>query len=191
MTSPVAEQRSHRNRPLDFKVLLGFFLAWQITSSLRSNNELCKWIVLITCFGELLFKNIMFTWLKPGLHCAVYSTFTPHYMCWKCFGGWKLLYVSLTKFNKLNLKRNLKINNIRALISTFKNYFCKAFALYLVFIFNTFSVYLWRIVWSSPVPVHSFFTRSQNHVLWHMCCLCVAFTWLHVLLKWLQWYFLC
>ena len=36
--------------------------------------------------------------LKPGLHCAIYSTFTPHFMCWKYFDEFKnLLHITLTK----------------------------------------------------------------------------------------------
>ena len=41
------------------------------------------------------------------------------------------------------------------------NYFYKAFALYLHFTFSTFSVYLWRVVWSPPFPVKFFDSQSQ------------------------------
>ena len=43
----------------------------------------------------------------------------------------------------------------------FKNYFYKAFALYLHFTFSTFSVYLWLLVWSPPLPVKFFDSQSQ------------------------------
>ena len=43
--------------------------------------------------------------IKRGLHCAIYSTFTPHFMCWIYFDenvmDKNLLHISLTKFNKL------------------------------------------------------------------------------------------
>ena len=58
--------------------------------------------------------NLITLSLKPGLHCAIYATFTPHFMCWKyfdeCLMDKNLLHISLTKFNKINLKRSLKIN---------------------------------------------------------------------------------
>ena len=45
----------------------------------------------------------------PGLHCAIYSTFAPYFLCWKnfdeCFMDKNLLYISLTKFNKLSKRR--------------------------------------------------------------------------------------
>ena len=40
------------------------------------------------------------------------------------------------------------------------------FALYLAFTFSIFSVYLWRIVWSSPVSVQFFLARGQKNVSW-------------------------
>ena len=47
--------------------------------------------------------------LRPGLHCKICSTFTPHVMYWKyfdkCFMGKNLLLISLTKFNKLNKRK--------------------------------------------------------------------------------------
>ena len=43
----------------------------------------------------------------------------------------------------------------------FKNYFYEAFALYLHFTFSTFSVYLWLVVWSPPLPVKFFDSQSQ------------------------------
>ena len=53
-----------------------------------------------------------------------------------------LLHISLTK-----LKKKLKNKqNIKSLVSDFKNYVCKAFTLYLAFTFSTLSVYVWRIV---------------------------------------------
>ena len=51
----------------------------------------------------LINKVKCFRW---GSHCAIYSTFTPHFMCWKyfgeCFMDKNLLHIYLTKFNKLS-----------------------------------------------------------------------------------------
>ena len=67
-----------------------------------------------------------------------------------------------------------------------------AFALHLSFIFSTFSVYLWRAVWSTPVSVQFFLTRSQINVLWIVCVVnYCTFTWFHLFLTWLHWYFVC
>ena len=50
------------------------------------------------------FGNAFF-YINRGLHCAIYSTFTPHFMCWiyfdENFMDKNLLHISLTKFNKL------------------------------------------------------------------------------------------
>ena len=47
--------------------------------------------------------------LKPGILCEIYSTFTSHFMFWKYFDEYfmdkNLLYMSLTKFNKLNERK--------------------------------------------------------------------------------------
>ena len=67
-----------------------------------------------------------------------------------------LHHISLAKFNKLNMKLKNK-QNIKAWF-----HFTEPLLLYLAFTFCTFSVYLWRVVWSAPVPVQSFFTQSQN-----------------------------
>ena len=116
--------------------------------------------------------------LKPELHCAISSTFTPHFMCWKCFDKTcmdkNLLRISLTKFNKLNKRRKHtflttqfknKQREHKSLISDFKNSFCIAFALYLAFIFSTFSVYLWWVIWSTPVSVQFLGLKVKI-----MCC---------------------
>ena len=46
-------------------------------------------------------KIINYVTLKPGLHCAIYSTFTPHFTCWKyfdeCLMDKNLLYIFLIK----------------------------------------------------------------------------------------------
>ena len=51
--------------------------------------------------------NITYLVIKPGLHCAIYFTFTPNFMCWKyfdkCFMD-KNLHI-FDKFNKLNKSR--------------------------------------------------------------------------------------
>ena len=53
--------------------------------------------------------------LKPGLHCAVYSTFTPHFICCKYFNesfmDKNLLHISLTKFYKLKQKKKVHLFN--------------------------------------------------------------------------------
>ena len=54
-------------------------------------------------------------------------------------------------------KKKLKNKQHKSLISDFKNYFYKAFALYLVFTFSTFSVYLG----GSFFPAQSFWTRIK------------------------------
>ena len=92
--------------------------------------------------------------------------FTPHFLhvfkCWKyfddCFMDKNLPHISLSKFDKLNKKRNRTF-----LITQF------TFALYLAFIFSTFSVYLWRVVWSTLVSVQNVLTRNQKNVLWIVC----------------------
>ena len=49
--------------------------------------------------------------IKPGLHCAIYSTFIPDFMCWKYFDMDKnLLQISLTKLLKLKKKLKNKQN---------------------------------------------------------------------------------
>ena len=73
--------------------------------------------------------------LKRGLQYQIYSTFSSHFLCWKYFDesflDKNLLRISLTKFNKLNKRRKRTF-----LINHF------TFALYLAFIFSTFSAYL-------------------------------------------------
>ena len=77
-------------------------------------------------------------YLKSGLHYAIYYIL--------CVGNSLmdkiLLHISLTK-----LKKKLKNKqNIKSLVSDFKNYVCKALTLYLAFTFRTLSVYVWLIV---------------------------------------------
>ena len=100
--------------------------------------------------------------------------FTPHLLHISCAGytlmDKKLLHISLTKFNKLNLKRSLKTNRKEKLDFWFQNYFCKAFALYIAFIFSTFSVYLWQIVWSTPVLSYNFFYSKLKQCIVNSLC---------------------
>ena len=48
-------------------------------------------------------------YIKRGLHCHIYPTFSLHFIYWKsldeCFTDKNLLHISLTKFNKLNKRR--------------------------------------------------------------------------------------
>ena len=39
-------------------------------------------------------KHIWIVFVKPGLHCAIYSTFTPHFVYWKYFDEclWTTVY---------------------------------------------------------------------------------------------------
>ena len=82
-------------------------------------------------------------YLKPGLHCHIYSKFSPHFMCWKyideCSIDNNLLNIPLTKFNERNKRENLTF-----LITLFK------FALYLALIYTCFPTI--------------FLTRSQTNV---------------------------
>ena len=102
--------------------------------------------------------NILYNfdiWIKRGLHCHIYPTFSLHFIYWKsldeCFTDKNILHISLTKFNKLNKrrKRTFSINQF-------------TFALYLAFIFCTFSVYLWLIVWSTSVSVQFFWLEVKK-----------------------------
>ena len=102
---------------------------------------------------------------------------TPHFMCWKyfdeCFMDKNLLHISLSTFNKRR-KRTFLITqfknrqNIKAWFLISKILFTKPL-LYIAFIFSTFSVYLWRVIWSASVSVQFFFTPSQNNMLWIVC----------------------
>ena len=140
--------------------------------------------------------------LKLGLHCLIYSSFTPYFMCWnyfdECCMNKSLLHTSLTKFNKINKRRKRTVlitkfkkkHNIKAwfLISKISFDMYIAFALYLTFIFQIFSVYLCRVVWSTYTCSRTIYlTRCQNNVLWIIC----AFIWLRVFLMWLHCYSLC
>ena len=89
-----------------------------------------------------IFFEIFF--VKPGLHCTIYSTFTPHFMWWKYFGNVSVDKHLFHKFNKLKTKLKNKQNISQ--ISDFKNSLYKAFVLYLPFIFCTFSFYPWQLV---------------------------------------------
>ena len=95
--------------------------------------------------------------------------------------------VSLCNLNKKN-KANLF--NIKTWFLISKLFYI-AFALWLPFILSTFSVQFWRVVWSAPVSVQCFSTRSQKNVLWFVSAsqLKLAFTWLYLVLKWLHWCF--
>ena len=78
-------------------------------------------------------------------------------MCWKYFYEFfmdtVLLPISLTKFNKLSKRRKHNF-----LITEF------TFALYWASIFTTFSVYLSRAVFSTPVylPFMAYYTELQQ-----------------------------
>ena len=105
-----------------------------------------------------------------------------------------LLYMFLTKFNKLSKRR------VRTFfISQFKNkQNIKAWVLISKTLFyrlhlHTFLFYLWQVVWSTLVSVQFFFlTRSQNNVLGVVCDVYRKKNcgW-HLFLTWLHWYFLC
>ena len=79
-----------------------------------------------------------------------------------------LLHISLTKFNKLNLKRSLKINRNKNLISDFKNYFCNliyiqlSFSVHFLFIFGgSFDLHLF--------PYISFDSKLKKCIVNCMC----------------------
>ena len=82
-----------------------------------------------------------------------------------------LLYISLTKFNKLN-KRSKRIffqlNRKQYIWFLISKIFHIAFDSYLAFIFRTFLVYIWRVVWFTPVSV-LFFDLKSNNVSWIAC----------------------
>ena len=131
------------------------------------------------CFLSLnnIFKTFLYDWKTPdldllpgdfykaGVTYAIYSTFCVLKILMNVL--WINIYSTYTKFNKLNKRRRkgtflitqFKIKH-RSLISGFKNYFCIAFAFltYLAFIFSTFSVYLWWVVWSTLVSIQIFLT---------------------------------
>ena len=66
----------------------------------------CLYLCFFNTFAWMLFTLFKF---KPRLLCAISSTFTLHFMCWKyfdkCCMDKNLLQISLTKFNKLNKRR--------------------------------------------------------------------------------------
>ena len=122
--------------------------------------SLCSfWYLILSSFFFIsfytFFKRLI---LKRSLHCQIYSTLSPHFMCWKyfgeCFMDKNLLHISLTKFNKLNKRRKRTF-----LITQF------TFALYLAFIFSTSSVYYWRVVWSKPVSPQFCDSKSKKCVV--------------------------
>ena len=133
--------------------------------------------------SRMMTNNITAYWnMSEEVTLSNFLHICPHFMCCKyfheCFKNKNLLYISLTKFNKLNKrrKRTFSINQF-------------TFALYLAFIFCTFSVYLWRIVWSTSVSVQFFWLEVKKCVV---TCLCwvVKNSVLHWL-TWLHWYFVC
>ena len=109
--------------------------------------------------------------LKLGLHYAIYSTFTPHFMCWKyfdeCFMDKNLFHTSLTKFNKLSKRRKCTFLITQSINRTWNKHklFLHSLPLYLRFFFSTF-------IYGGSFDVCSrtiFLTRSQNNVLWIAC----------------------
>ena len=91
--------------------------------------------------------------LKWELHYQIYSTFSPHLMCWKyfqeCFKDKNLLHISLTNFNKLNKRRKhtflttqFEKTEHKSLISDLKNSFYMTFALLSFYFQHIFSLSL-------------------------------------------------
>ena len=74
-------------------------------------NSLCWWSISFEIFTDSwqVFNEIENHFFKRGLHCQIYSTFLPHFMCWKYFDEYfmdeNLLCISLTEFNKPNNRR--------------------------------------------------------------------------------------
>ena len=141
--------------------------------------------------------------LKWGLRCQFYYTFSLHFMCWKyfneCFMDKNTLHMSLTNLTKnkahLFTISVLKRTDLKSLISDFKNSFYIAFAVYLAFIFSTFSVYLWRVVYLHLFPYNFFWLRvkimcSELYVLSRAYCILRNISqfaaWLRKLLFWLK-----
>ena len=133
------------------------------------------YIIAFTYWIFYLLQYYCIYYIKRGLHCQIYSTFSPHFICWKYFDEYfmdkNLLYISLTKFNKLN-KRSKRIffqlNRKQYIWFLISKIFHIAFDSYLAFIFRTFSVYIWRVVWFTPVSV-LFFDLKSNNVSWIAC----------------------
>ena len=108
---------------------------------------------------------------KAGVTYAIYSTFTPHFMCSKyfdeCFMDKNLFHTSLTKFNKLSKRRKCTFLITQSINRTWNKhkFFLHSLPLYLRFFFSTF-------IYGGSFDVCSctiFLTRSQNNVLWIAC----------------------
>ena len=70
--------------------------------------------------------------IKPELHCAIYSTFIPRFMCWKHFDMDKnLLHIDQVTKTKKEVSKETAQEN---LIFNFKNSFLHGL---LAFIFST------------------------------------------------------
>ena len=100
--------------------------------------------------------------VKLGLHCTIYSTFTPDFMCVKyfdeCFIDKNLLHISLTKLSKLN-KKTLKLDL----------WFQKFFFHCLCFIFSFHFQHIFSLSLAGLLIytcfVQFFLTWSRNNVL--------------------------
>ena len=134
-------------------ILLLFHLPKSSWNKLRNRRNLyfpycTRYRAITTAYRSMILGNGL---PKAGVRLSfllhIFSTFYEN-----------LHHISLTRFKKLNKRRKRNI-----LITQF------TFALYQAFIFSTFSVYLWRVVWSTPVSVHFFFTGSQKNLLWVIC----------------------
>ena len=149
------------NRFLHKKSIFVYFLILILTRA----NHFCLKTPTVACYyhpSPLLLTSCSKHRRKyiPAWYCKAGVTlcnFTPHFRCQKCFDEClmdkNLLHMSLTKFNKLNKKRSLKINTTQKLISDFKNPFHKVFAS----IFSTLSVYLWLVL----LPYNFFDSKSK------------------------------
>ena len=107
---------------------------------------------------NLFFFGKKFAFVKRGLHCQIYSTFSLHFICWKyfdkCFMDKNLHHISLTKFNKLNKrKKTLLLNN----------------SVYLGFILSLHFQYIFTLPLAGRLICTCFrtffLTRGQNNVL--------------------------
>ena len=73
----------------------------EITTGHLNNNEKSKLESILIDYD----KSVNTTPVKRRLHCAIFSTITPYFMCWNYFDEYfmdkNLLHISLTKFNNL------------------------------------------------------------------------------------------
>ena len=158
------------NRFLHKKSIFVYFLILILTRA----NHFCLKTPTVACYyhpSPLLLTSCSKHRRKyiPAWYCKAGVTlcnFTPHFRCQKCFDEClmdkNLLHMSLTKFNKLNKKRSLKINTTQKLISDFKNSFLQSFCFHFQ---HTFCLSL-----TSPVTVQFFWLKvkimcSELHVL--------------------------